>query len=65
MSFALVICLMRAWTALIKRVLFMARPTMSKTIYMQQIGCSIRRCPGKDDLLVVDFVDNANMFNIP
>ena len=65
MSFALVICLMRAWTALIKRVLFMARPTMSKTIYMQQIGRRPRRCPGKDDLLVVDFVDNANMFNIP
>ena len=46
-------------------VLFMARPTMSKTIYMQQLGRGTRRCPGKDDLLVVDFVDNANMFNMP
>ena len=45
--------------------LFMARPTMSKTIYLQQLGRGTRRCPGKDDLLVVDFVDNANMFNMP
>lgn len=46
-------------------VLFMARPTMSKTIYLQQLGRGTRRCPGKEDLLVVDFVDNANMFNMP
>lgn len=45
--------------------LFMARPTMSKTIYLQQLGRGTRRCPGKEDLLVVDFVDNANMFNMP
>ena len=32
---------------------------------MQQLGRGTRRCPGKDDLLVVDFVDNANMFNMP
>lgn len=44
--------------------LFMARPTMSKTIYLQQLGRGTRRCPGKEDLLVVDFVDNANMFNM-
>lgn len=43
----------------------MARPTMSKTIYLQQLGRGTRRCPGKDDLLVIDFVDNANMFNMP
>ena len=43
----------------------MARPTMSKTIYLQQLGRGTRRCPGKEDLLVVDFVDNANMFNMP
>ena len=46
-------------------VLFMARPTMSKTIYLQQLGRATRRCPGKEDLLVIDFVDNANMFNMP
>lgn len=38
---------------------------MSKTIYLQQLGRGTRRCPGKEDLLVVDFVDNANMFNMP
>lgn len=38
---------------------------MSKTIYMQQLGRGTRRYPGKDDLLVIDFVDNANMFNMP
>lgn len=53
------------WDSLHTTVLFMARPTMSKTIYMQQLGRGTRRCPGKDDLLVIDFVDNANMFNMP
>ena len=42
----------------------MARPTMSKTIYMQQLGRGTRKCEGKEDLLVFDFVDNANMFKI-
>ena len=53
------------WDSPHTTVLFMARPTMSKTIYMRQLGRGTRRCPGKDDLLVIDFVDNANMFNMP
>ena len=53
------------WDSPHTTVLFMARPTMSKTIYMQQLGRGTRRCPGKDDLLVIDCVDNANMFNMP
>lgn len=53
------------WDSPHTTVLFMARPTMSKTIYMQQLGRGTRRCPRKDDLLVIDFVDNANMFNMP
>lgn len=53
------------WDSPHTTVLFMARPTMSKTIYMQQLGRGTRRCPGKDDLRVIDFVDNANMFNMP
>ena len=53
------------WDSPHTTVLFMARPTMSKTIYMQQLGRGTRRCPEKDDLLVIDFVDNANMFNMP
>ncbi|KYH34341.1 UvrABC system protein B [Clostridium tepidiprofundi DSM 19306] len=46
-------------------VLFMARPTMSKTIYMQQLGRGTRKCEGKDYLMVFDFIDNANLFNMP
>ncbi len=53
------------WDSPHTEVLFMARPTMSKTIYMQQLGRGTRKCKGKDDLLVFDFVDNANMFKIP
>ena len=53
------------WDSPHTTVLFMARPTMSKTIYLQQLGRGTRRCLGKEDLLVVDFVDNANMFNMP
>lgn len=53
------------WDSPHTTVLFMARPTMSKTIYLQQLGRGTRRCPGKEDLLVADFVDNANMFNMP
>lgn len=53
------------WDSPHTTVLFMARPTMAKTIYLQQLGRGTRRCPGKEDLLVIDFVDNANMFNMP
>ena len=53
------------WDSPHTTVLFMARPTMSKTIYLQQLGRGTRRYPGKEDLLMVDFVDNANMFNMP
>lgn len=53
------------WDSPKTEVLFMARPTMSKTVYMQQLGRGTRKCKGKKDLLVFDFVDNANMFNQP
>ena len=53
------------WDSPHTTVLFMAYPTMSKTIYLQQLSRGTRRCPGKEDRLVVDFVDNANMFNMP
>ena len=46
-------------------VLFMARPTMSKTIYLQQLGRGVRKHEGKESLLVIDFVDNAGLFNMP
>ncbi len=53
------------WDSPHTQVLFMARPTMSKTIYMQQLGRGMRKSPGKEFLMVFDFVDNANMFNMP
>ncbi|MBR0514954.1 MAG: DEAD/DEAH box helicase family protein [Clostridia bacterium] len=53
------------WDSPHTEVLFMARPTMSKTIYMQQLGRGMRLYPGKEFLMVFDFVDNANMFNAP
>lgn len=53
------------WDSPHTQVLFMARPTMSKTIYMQQLGRGMRKAPGKAFLMVFDFVDNANMFNTP
>ena len=53
------------WDSPHTQVLMMARPTMSKTIYMQQLGRGMRKSPGKDFLMVFDFVDNANLFNMP
>lgn len=53
------------WDSPHTQVLFMARPTMSKTIYMQQLGRGMRKAPCKEFLMVFDFVDNANMFNTP
>ena len=46
-------------------VLFMARPTMSRTVYLQQIGRGVRKHAGKESLIVFDFVDNAGLFNMP
>lgn len=53
------------WDSPITEVLFMARPTMSKVIYAQQLGRGMRTHDGKEFLMVFDFVDNANMFNCP
>ena len=46
-------------------VLFMARPTMSKVLYTQQLGRGMRLFEGKDSLMVFDFVDNASQYNMP
>ncbi|MEL1135563.1 DEAD/DEAH box helicase family protein [Desulfitobacterium sp. THU1] len=53
------------WDSPRTEVLFMARPTMSKTLYMQQLGRGMRKSKGKDYLMVFDFIDNANLFNMP
>jgi len=46
-------------------VLFMARPTLSKVIYLQQLGRGTRKAQGKKELVVFDFVDNATLYNQP
>ena len=46
-------------------VLFMARPTMSKVLYTQQLGRGMRLYAGKESLMVFDFVDNASQYNAP
>lgn len=53
------------WDSPDTEVLFMARPTMSRTIYIQQLGRGMRKAPGKDEVLVFDFIDNASLFNAP
>src|SRR5262249_53789222 len=44
-------------------VMLMARPTLSKVIYLQQLGRGTRKAPGKECLIVFDFVDNATRSN--
>lgn len=39
--------------------LLMARPTASRTLYVQMIGRGLRLAPGKPDCLVLDFTDNC------
>lgn len=51
------------WDCPQTEVLFMARPTMSKVLYTQQLGRGMRNCEGKDHLMVFDFVDNASQYN--
>lgn len=53
------------WDSPNTEVLFMARPTMSKTLYTQQLGRGMRLSQGKEYLMVFDFIDNASLFNIP
>ena len=53
------------WDSPNTEVLFMTRPTMSKTLYMQQLGRGMRLAEGKNHLMVFDFIDNANLFNMP
>lgn len=53
------------WDCPETEVLFMARPTMSKVLYTQQLGRGMRLCEGKESLMVFDFVDNASLFNAP
>jgi hypothetical protein len=51
------------WDCPAVEVLLMARPTLSRVIYLQQLGRGTRRAPGKECLIVFDFVDNASRYN--
>lgn len=53
------------WDCPQTEVLFMARPTMSKVLYTQQLGRGMRLAKGKKSLMVFDFVDNASQYNMP
>jgi superfamily II DNA or RNA helicase len=44
-------------------VLLMGRPTLSRVLYLQQLGRGTRKAPGKECLIVFDFVDNASRYN--
>ncbi|MUH01334.1 ATP-dependent helicase [Scytonema sp. UIC 10036] len=47
------------WDSPETEVLLMARPTLSKVVYVQQLGRGTRSAPGKKYLLVFDFIDNT------
>lgn len=53
------------WNCPETQVLFTARPTMSRVLYTQQLGRGMRLYPGKESLMVFDFVDNASQYNMP
>ncbi|WP_434930219.1 DEAD/DEAH box helicase family protein [Shewanella sp. HL-SH5] len=46
------------WDAPQTSILVMARPTMSKVLYTQQLGRGTRNHPGKEALYVIDVVDS-------
>jgi superfamily II DNA or RNA helicase len=50
------------WDSPETEVLLMARPTLSKVVYIQQLGRGTRTAPGKEYLLVFDFIDNTSRY---
>lgn len=46
------------WDSPQTEIVVMARPTLSKVLYLQQIGRGVKNYPGKECLYVVDVVDN-------
>ena len=46
------------WDSPQTEVVVMARPTLSKVLYLQQMGRGVRKYPGKECLYVIDVVDN-------
>ena len=57
--------LTEGWDSPQTSVLVMARPTMSKVLYVQQLGRGTRSHPGKEALYVLDVVDRHGPLNAP
>ena len=57
--------LSEGWDAPHTSVVVMARPTMSKVLYVQQLGRGTRSHPGKEALYVIDVVDSHGPLNAP
>ena len=53
------------WDAPKTSVIVMARPTMSKVIYYQQLGRGTRKADGKEALYLIDVVDNYSFNSAP
>ncbi|MGL4402719.1 MAG: DEAD/DEAH box helicase, partial [Fusobacteriaceae bacterium] len=53
------------WDAPATSVIVMARPTMSKVLYYQQLGRGTRKSDGKEALYVIDVVDNYGFNALP
>lgn len=53
------------WDSPQTQVIVMARPTLSKVLYMQQLGRGLRNYPGKECLYVIDVVDSYSGKLIP
>ncbi len=53
------------WDSPQTSIVIMARPTLSKTLYLQQLGRGFRKFPGKEFLYVIDVVDQYGSLAIP
>ncbi|MGL4999593.1 MAG: DEAD/DEAH box helicase, partial [Cetobacterium sp.] len=53
------------WDAPNTSIIVMARPTMSKVIYYQQLGRGTRRALNKEALYLIDVVDNYSFSSAP
>jgi superfamily II DNA or RNA helicase len=54
--------LTEGWDAPHTSVIVMARPTLSRVLYAQQLGRGTRKAPGKEALYVIDVVDNYGAY---
>ncbi|MGL4567910.1 MAG: DEAD/DEAH box helicase, partial [Fusobacteriaceae bacterium] len=53
------------WDAPTTSIIVMARPTMSKVLYYQQLGRGTRKAEGKEALYLIDVVDNYGFNAVP